>query len=70
MKTLEQIKDDVGIDIFTRWEKQAEAHLKASRFAYRTADARHAFTFEEIQRRYEIYKKVITLKIVQGAFYK
>jgi len=52
---LDEIKSLVGDELFMRWKTHAERAYKSSPFLWLGAQAHHAFVYEEIIRRYEIY---------------
>lgn len=56
LATLEEIESEIGRELYGRWKAYAEAQYKGSRFRFKGEDAHHAFVYEEITRRYDVYK--------------
>lgn len=50
---LDDICDDIGIIAFLRWKGDAHRAWADSEYFYKGADAKHAFEYEHIRRRYD-----------------
>ena len=62
MKTLKDIEEAVGTELFRKWERQAEKDLEASSYWYRSSEARHAYIYGEVLRRYQAYTVALQSK--------
>ena len=56
MKTLEQIEQEIGTERFNRWKREAELERSATAYNFKEAEAKHAFDYECIYRKYLSYK--------------
>lgn len=57
MKTLEQMQEEVGHDIFSRWKQRAEREFTASPFLHKGESAHHAYVYAVIFHQYDNYMK-------------
>lgn len=57
MKTLEQMQEEVGHDIYSRWKQRAEREFTASPFMHRGEPAHHTYVYAVIFHQYDNYIK-------------
>lgn len=57
LKRLDEIREEVGKPLFTKFVSKAQISLETSPYLYRGADARHTFLYDEIIHQYRAYKE-------------
>lgn len=56
--TLDEICDELGIIIFSRWKAEANREWRASEYFSKGADAKHAFEYSYVLKKYNDFREM------------